>query len=72
MSPHRSLKRFIRASKPDYLSEEERERIAAKRFAKVSPPSKRQDPEQQNATPAQLEARDHARLRALHKRQGRG
>jgi hypothetical protein len=67
MSPKHSLKRFLRRTKPDRLSEAQRDRIAAKRIAKFGP-----SPEHAHeATPQQLEARDHARLRALRKRQGR-
>jgi hypothetical protein len=68
MSPKRSLKRFLRRTKPDRLSEAQRDRIAAKRIAKFSGPSHEHAHE---ATAQQLEARDHARLRALRKRQGR-
>jgi putative component of membrane protein insertase Oxa1/YidC/SpoIIIJ protein YidD len=59
--------RFIRPAKPDHLSEEQHDRIAAKRIARFSPSHEHGH----EATPQQLEARDHARLKALQKRQGR-
>jgi hypothetical protein len=71
MSAHHGLKRFIRSSsRPDHLSEEQRERIAARRIAKFSGLSKGN--EHRYLTPEQVEARNLARITALLRRQSRG
>jgi hypothetical protein len=69
MSDHHDLKRFIR-SRPtlDHLTEEQRERIAARRIQKFADSL---TPHEDKLAPEQRAARDSARLRAIERQRGR-
>jgi hypothetical protein len=69
MSDHRNLTRFIRSRTTlDHLTEELRERIAARRIQKFTGSL---TPHEDKLTPEQREARDSARLRAIERQRRR-